>query len=166
MRTATAVTAGDSVWIGAALLHRDQPGRADFDNAEIKARVVIEPGLAHDEATLDAHLSRQAVANKEPKPAALRLLYATGHGRRRLFRPGDDYDRGREGPTDQGGTRTHPRKEDIPARFGYLVDWYLDEYAAPRGGTDPLLALAGIGRRLAGAEHPDDHVRRLRESWQ
>lgn len=161
-------TIGDGLWIAAALLHREQPERPDFANAEIEARLAEEAFVDMEQPGIATHLSRHGVANKSDNGASLRFFYATGHGRKRLFRRGDSYHPDREGPEDHGGTRIHPRKEDIPARFHYLIDWYLDEYSRPRqtaGASDPILAMRGLGTRLASGEHPDDYVGRLRENW-
>jgi hypothetical protein len=96
------------------------------------------------------------------------MLYETGTGRRRLFRPGDDYHPEREGPPERRGTRITPRREDIPERYRYLLDWYEtgSGSSADHGDErDPILALIGLGKVISNGEHPDDYVRRLREDW-
>lgn len=48
------------------------------------------------------------MANRPPNPGRLRMLFATGEDRRRLFQAGDQYHPDREGPEDKGGTRVIP----------------------------------------------------------
>ncbi|HEY3110585.1 MAG TPA: hypothetical protein VGL23_17635 [Chloroflexota bacterium] len=105
------------------------------------------------------------MANRSPQPQRLRLLFATGPATRRLFRPGDPYDRGREGPPEQRGTRTLPNRADLPERYRDLLDWYTAQYAPRTAEADPILSLRGLGKHLADGEHPDDYIRRLRQDW-
>ncbi len=53
------------------------------------------------------------------------MPYETGRGRRGLYRSGDVSHPYRKG-------KVTPVKEDIPAEFQDLVDWYHDVYDAPR----------------------------------
>ena len=164
------VVVADQVWIATALLHREHPERADFASWEIRVRLRAE-AIVDDPpapAGVDTAISQDCVANKPPQPDKLRMLYETGTGRRRLFRPGDDYHPEREGPPERRGTRITPRREDIPERYRSLLDWYETEYVRRADGgeePDPILALVGLGKEIWNGEHPDEYVRRLREGW-
>ncbi len=162
-RTRTSLKVADEVWIATALLHREHSKRADFTVAEIVERAkqerlfpVLRPGVY-------VHVVQHCVANRPPNPGRYRMLLETGEHRRRLFRPGDLYDPGRD------GAKIAPAREEIPAEYHELLDWYSQNYARRRAGgaeTDPLLALRGSGRALWADEHADDYVRRLREGWE
>lgn len=153
----------DEVWIATALLHRENPERADFAVAEIVERAreeklfpVLRPGVY-------VHAVQHCVANRPPNPGRYRMLLETGENRRRLFRPGDPYDPARE------GAKSTPAREDIPKECHALLDWYYQDYArrgVQEAVTDPLLTLRGSGRALWADEHTDDYVRRLREGWE
>jgi len=153
----------DEVWIAAALLHREHPGREDFSIAEIVARArkeALEPELR---GSVHVHVVLHCVANRRPNPGRYRMLLETGKSRRRLFRPGDPYDPARE------GAKTTPARDDLPARYRDLLDWYDRVYlktSASGARPDPLLALRGSGRAVWADEHADDYVRRLREGWE
>ncbi|MBI4482407.1 MAG: hypothetical protein HY652_05900 [Acidobacteria bacterium] len=90
------------------------------------------------------------------------MLFATGKHTRRLFRKGDAYHPARE------GAKMVPNKDDVPAEYHYLIDWYHSTYA-PRGGSpeksDPILGLRGLGKEIWAGEDPDSYVRRLRKDW-
>ena len=91
------------------------------------------------------------------------MLTETTPGRRRLFRLGDSYDPQRE------GSKTVPERENIPAEYRSLLDWYRDwnsDSIETRIKNDPLLALYGDGKDLWADEHADAYVRRLREGWE
>lgn len=138
----------DLVWVAAALLHREHPGRADFSNEEIRKRAeredaegAIRPGMA-------THISSHCVASKEPRPAKHRMLTRTRQGRSRLFRSGDRFH-----PLRAGGNITPP-KENLPEKYQYLLEWYESEYnknameeeaaAKSRGATaETLMRLIG-----------------------
>ena len=157
------VTAGirvaDEVWIATALLHREHPEAADFSLKEIEARLVRE-GLTDDKrAGVAPHMTVHCVANRAPNPARLRMLFETTPHRRRLFRPGDPYHPKRE------GGKTAPDREDIPAKYHKLLDWYENEWvrASPK---DPLLALAARHRDLWRTVDPDEYVRQLRQGFE
>src|SRR3990170_5712129 len=153
----------DEVWIAAALLHRESPDREDFTIAEIVERVTRE-GLSRElRPGVYVHVVQHCVANRRPNPGRYRMLLATGQNRRRLFRAGDPYDPGRE------GAKITPAKEEIPAEYHELLEWYQGHYARqrhPRKRTDPLLSLRGSGKALWADEHGDEYVRRLRERWE
>jgi len=157
------VKVADEVWIIAALLHKENPDRSDFSMEEIMDRArrekltdLLRPGFY-------VHVIQHCVANRAPNPGRYRILYETSSGRRRLFRHGDTYHPERE------GGKLAPSKEDMPPRFGKLLEWYLDwcsQAVRKAADQDPLLRLRGSGRRLWAGEHADDYVRRLREGWE
>jgi hypothetical protein len=165
-------------------LHREQPAQPDFSIDEIVARVrkealvqgrspevnvhVGRPGTAGARQLpttvvrpgVYVHVVQHCVANRPPNPGRYRMLYETGRGRRRLFRPGDSYDPARE------GAKTTPIVEDLPYGYNGLLSWYRDWCIQVRPAPDPLLALAGTGKLLWADEPSDDYVRRLREGWE
>jgi len=153
----------DEVWIATALLHREHPDRTDFRLEEIRARVEKEGLTGSLRPGVYVHIVQHCVANRAPNPGRYRMLFETGPGRRRLFRRGDVYHPARE------GAKVTPRPEDLRNGYDSLLVWYREwcngksRSAAP---ADPLLSLAGSGRRLWGDERADEYVRRLRESWQ
>ena len=146
------------VWIATALLHREQPGRADFTLTEIVERARAE-GMSQDHRPgLRPHASRHCVANVPPSPARHRMLFETGPSRRRLYRPGDPVHAGRR------NGRVTPDSGTMPEAYLHLLDWYAQEWAST-SQPDPLLALYGTGRDL-WPEGADAFVRELREGWE
>lgn len=160
---AQSIRVADEVWIAAALLHREHPERTDFTVDEIVDRARREGIIGRLRPGVYVHIVQHCVANRPPNPGRYRMLFETGKNRRRLFRPGDSYDLRRE------GSKVTPDREDIPARYSSLLDWYFRDFA-PRGRSnaesDPLLALRGSGRKLWADEHADEYVARLREGWE
>jgi hypothetical protein len=157
------IKVADEVWIATALLHREAPSREDFTVAEIVARARAERLTPTLRPGVYVHVVQHCVANRPPNPGRNRMLVETGRNRRRLYRPGDAYDPGRE------RARTTPAREDIPAKYHALLDWYESSYVkrARRGGEgDPLLTLRGSGRALWAKEPADRYVARLREGWE
>jgi len=154
----SAVSIADEVWIATALLHREHPDSADFSLQEIAARLRREGVASEVRAGVQPHISQHCVANRPPNPATLRMLLETGKSRRRLFRPGDPFDAGR------AAGRTHPKREDVPAEYRPLLDWYEKEWA-PESTTDPLLDLARRQKDVWHEVDADRYVRELREGW-
>jgi hypothetical protein len=153
----------DEVWVAAALLHREHPDQPDFSVQEIVERIREEHLSTPLRGSVHVHTTQHCVANRRPNPARYRMLLETGRGRRRLFRPGDPYDRSRE------GGKVTPNRDDLPPAYRPLLDWYRTVYARDRSERHPLdalLALAGSGRELWADEPADDYVRRLREGWE
>jgi hypothetical protein len=153
----------DEVWVAAALLHREQPDRADFTVAEIVERARQEGLTPELRPGVYVHAVQHCVANRPPNPGRYRMLLETAPNRRRLYRPGDPADEARR------GAKTTPARSAIPPEYHALLDWYEREYASQPGlrpEADPLLALRGSGRELWADEHADDYVRRLREGWE
>ena len=157
------VRVADEVWIAAALLHREHPDRLDFSVDEIVERTKREAVVGKLRPGVYVHIVQHCVANRPPNPGRYRMLFETRKNHRRLFRAGDSYDLKRE------GSKTSPDREDIPAKYRSLLDWYAREFAA-RGSAnaenDPLLALRGSGKKLWADEHADEYVSRLREGWE
>lgn len=157
------VKVADEVWIATALLHRENPARANFTVKEIVGRAAKQSVEGELRPGVRVHALLHCVANRPPNPGRYRMLFATGKLTRRLFRAGDPYDLGRE------GAKIVPAREEIPSEYHYLLDWYFSEFA-PRGPRtaedDPLLALRGSGKDLWANEHADEYVRRLREGWE
>jgi len=162
-----AATAGikvaDEVWIVTALLHREHPETVDFAVEEIVDRAKREGLSKNLRKVIYVHAIQHCVANRAPNSGRYRMLVETAPGRRRLFRAGDSYDPARE------GAKIVPRREEIPARYISLLDWYRDwgkDDVEERIKNDPLLALYGDGKDLWADEKADDYVRRLREGWE
>jgi hypothetical protein len=154
------IKVADEVWIAAALLQRENPSRSDFSIEEIVERAHKEALTEGSRPGVYVHVVQHCVANRPPNPGRYRMLYETGPGRRRLFRPGDAFHPSRE------GSKTTPMPGEIPQAYDSLLAWYRDWCAMARPAMDPLLALAGSGSELWADEHADDYVRRLREGWE
>ena len=156
------IKVADEVWIATALLHREHQQRDDFSIEEIVNRAAIEGISGVNRPGVYVHVVQHCVANRPPNPGRYRMLFETSPGRRRLFRKGDSYHPERE------GAKVTPNPQDMPSGYEGLLDWYRDwsaEAADSTLATDPLLALAGTGKRLWSSEHADEYVRRLREGW-
>ena len=157
------VRVADEVWIATALLHREHPNRIDFTVGEIVERAKREAIAGKLRPGVYVHTVQHCVANRPPNPGRYRMLFETRKNYRRLFRPGDSYDLRRE------GSKITPEREDVPAKYASLLDWYAREFA-PRGlakaENDPLLALRGSGKKLWADEHADQYVSRLRQGWE
>jgi hypothetical protein len=158
-----AILVADEVWLATALLHREHPDRGDFTVGEIVERAKREAVVGRLRPGVYVHVVQHCVANRAPNPGRYRMLFETRKNHRRLFRSGDAYDAKRE------GSKITPDREDIPAKYHSLLDWYSREFA-PRGRAkaenDPLLALRGSGKKLWADEHADEYIRRLREGWE
>ncbi len=157
------VKVADEVWIITALLHQQFPSHADFSIEEIVSRCeqenlagVLRPGVY-------VHVLQHCVANRPPNPGRYRMLVETALGRRRLFRPGDSYDLRRE------GSKTSPAKDDLPEKYGPLLDWYqnwLKHSPSSEPTEHPLIRAARLGKHIWEGVDPDEYVRKLREGWE
>lgn len=157
----------DRIWIAAALLHQAHPSRAAFSKREILEKLEAE-GLAAgaERGTLNAHLDQHLVANAAPSSGKYRMLFETGDGNLRLYRPGD--------LTHPARLQLHkpskslPRPPDIPQRYHPLLDWYADwsrrapKVKGPNYDDDPLIRLIGSGKHIWADEHADAYVENLR----
>lgn len=154
------VLVADETWIATALLHREQPDRADFTVAEIVERARSENITGSLRPSVSVHAYAHCAANLPPNPGMYRMLYATGKTTRRLFREGDDVHPKRKG-------KITPDPDELPPQYRYLLDWYHKEYAP--AGQDTWLRgvreLAGAGREIFKGVDPDEYVNRLREGW-
>lgn len=157
-KVTAAIRVADEVWIATALLHREQPGAADFTLKEIEVRLVREGITDQKRPGVYPHLSVHCVANRPPDNGRYRMLFETAPSRRRLFRPGDPFHPKRE------GGKILPDRAEIPARYHPLLDWYEGEWA-PASTADPLVALAARHRSLWKGLDADDYVKRLREGF-
>lgn len=106
----------DEVWTSVALLHTENPERADFAVDEIKARARRENWPIRQ--GFNVHVSYHCLANKSANPADHRMLHEDSRGRRRLYRLGDPCHSERE----HGKIR--PDKQDLLPPYQPLVDWY------------------------------------------
>lgn len=161
--TKSHVKVADEVWIATALLHRDHPEQADFRIEDIVDRAREENLAGTLRPGVYVHVVQHCVANRPANPGRYQMLFETSRGRRRLFRNGDSYHPSRE------GSKTTPEAGAIPAEYAELLSWYRvwsSKANESRAESDPLIALAGSGRRLWAGERPDDYVRRLREGWE
>lgn len=151
----------DEVWIATALLHRQNPDRADFAVGEIVRRAESENVTDGPlRAGVMPHIYQHCVANKAPDSGRYRILFETSKGRRRLFRPGDPFH-----PRRKSG-RDVPQEDEIPPNYRKLIGWYRNEYAGGAHQTaDPILSLRGLGKSIWADEYADAYVERLREGW-
>jgi hypothetical protein len=158
------VPVATETWIATALLQREHPERDDFTIQEIIARVRAENLTGSLRPGVSVHASTHCVANRDPRPARHRMLYATGKRTRRLFRDGDTANPERTG-------RITPEAESIPERYLHLLDWYRNEYGklshqAPEGTwLGGVMELAGAGREIFAGTDADQFVHRLRKGW-
>jgi len=175
----TDVSCAVEVFIAAALLHKEQPGRPEFTIQEIVNRAARENINGELRSGVQVHASQHCVANKAPNPAKHMMIFATGKHTRRLLLPDDEVHPGRTG-------KIFPEPGEVPEKYLSLLEWARARYGNARsdgGGCSagaPKLGSAGVPRRhlqelldlrLAGAhladgEDPDDYVRRLREGWE
>ena len=157
------IRVADEVWIAAASLHLSRPEREDFTVREImrQAETANVTGVSPLRPGVKIHVYLHCVANKPPNPGRYRMLLETPAGRRRLFRPGDPCH-----PRRTAGKQI-PKRDEIPTRYGELIDWYFAEYASQAcgGAQDPVLSLRGLGKEIWADEAADDYVHRQRTGW-
>jgi hypothetical protein len=172
------ISCAAEVFLATALLHREQPDRADFTIQEIVNRVSRE-GLHGDlRSGIHVHASQHCVANRAPNPAKHRMLFATGKHTRRLLLPGDEVHPDRTG-------RIFPGEDEIPASYREVLAWATRRYrngetvicegaqeaasgqaTVPRKHLQSLLDARGIGVEMARGIDPDEYIRQLREGWE
>lgn len=151
----------DEVWIATALLHQENPSREDFTNQEILARARQEGLVVPQRPGVAIHVSSHAVAGKKCQPNDYRLLTETARGRRRLFREGDPVHPDRKG-------KITPSREELPARYTGLLDWYEtwsrkhSSKQSPAPAIDPVEALEGTWTFGDG----DTYLHDMREGWE
>jgi hypothetical protein len=150
------LTVADAVWIGTALLQRENPEKC-FDIKRIVDTVREHCLSKGDYNSIWQHVNQHCVANRKPRPNRSRMLFAVGEGERRLYRAGD------RGDPERDGAPTHPSWDRLPAKYRDLQFWYEEGWNRPSGRDedDPLLALAGTWKD----EPADIYVARLRKGW-
>jgi hypothetical protein len=188
------VSCAVEVFLAAALLHKEQPGRSDFSIQEIVNRAARENITGEMRSGINVHASQHCVANKAPNPAKHRMLFATGKHTRRLLLPGDEVHLGRTG-------KIFPEAGELPEEYLPLLEWAKERYENSRGRAGRtagevdewdrqmrkssnsldtvaneleasplylggLLRARGIGAEMAAGIDPDDYLRELREGWQ
>jgi len=179
MDTATAneMYLADRIWVATALLHQAGSTLNSFTKDQIRQKL-REEGLdaGTKEGSINAHLKEHCVANVPPSSGKYRMLFETRPGMLRLFRPGDLTHPGRVQP--RKPSKWVPRKEEIPAKYWNLLEWY--EGWSQTGGRygpsgsnlasgprspfddDPLIQLSGSGSHIWADEHADEYVQNLR----
>jgi hypothetical protein len=158
------IKVADETFIATALLHRENPERADFTISEIVNRAQKEHLTEALRPGVRVHATLHCVANRAPNPGRYRMLYATGRDRRRLLQSGDDVH------PDRKDGKTWPDPEEVPLKYHELIEWAKQRYrrenvATPSTWLDGILQLRGMGRELWKDEDPDEYVRKLRENW-
>lgn len=135
----------DEVWVSLALLHRENPERADFAVSEIKRRAknedwVIRPGF-------NVHASYHCLASKPANPANHRMLEEDSRGRKRLYRQGDPVHPERE------NGKTRPDKVDLPPEYQPLIDWYDEIYS--KGASQVALPSVTVQHQFPSEKSTD-----------
>lgn len=162
METVRHLKVADEMWIAGALLQRERGLEGDFSPREIVGRAELEGLSVEQRPGVLLHAQYHAVASRPPNPGRYCMLTETSRGRRRLFKPGDPCDSKRI------GAKTHPNPLDLPEKYRYLVDWYLNEYVTQKKKSlhpmDELREWAHSARPFRGVD-PDAYVRELRAGW-
>jgi hypothetical protein len=157
------IKVADEVFIATALLHRENPERADFTIGEIVDRVTRENLFGTLRPGVRVHASLHCVANRDPNPGRYRMLYATGDHTRRLLRSEDEVNPERTG-------KIFPESDSIPPLYRELIDWAKQRYgtSVPRRTRwlEGIFQMEGMGRELWRGEDADEYVRKLRENWE
>jgi hypothetical protein len=159
----------DRIWIAVALLHQQAPDREDFSKDEIRQKmreIGVMEGL--NPATVAPHLKEHMVANEPPSTGKYQMLFKTPSGNLRLFLPGDYVDPRRHSRR-SSKTKQLPDRDEIPAEYAHLLDWYSDWSKKKAANTksinhddDPLIRLIGSGKQIWADEHADEYVENLR----
>ena len=181
----TDITCAAEVFLATALLHREQPERADFTIQEIVSRAARENVAGDMRSGVNVHASQHCVANRAPNPGKHRMLFATGKHTRRLLAPGDETHPERTG-------KIFPDPGEIPTKYLSLLGWAKKRYEdgsfgisprssagnsgsgnhgnaepqAPERWLESLFELEGLGREHWKDVDPDEFVRKLREGWE
>lgn len=179
------VSCAAEVFLATALLHREQPGRADFTIREIVNRAARENVTGDLRSGVNVHASQHCVANRPPNPAKHRMLFATGKHTRRLLLPGDEVHPDRTG-------KIFPDAGEVPERYLPLFDWAKKRYEeggsvpmsqsgtgdqgrqdakqhaaeTPQRWLESLFEMEGLGKEYWKDVDPDEFVRKLREGWE
>lgn len=152
----------DEAWCALALLHREQEDRESFTAKEILDRVKAERASPELRPGVQAHIYLHNVANLEPNSARYRMFYRLSTDTYRLYRPGDQTHPSRKG-------KTKPAREELPAKYHYLLDWYEQIYSKKESAMneedDPILKMRGVGKEIWAGTDADEYVRDLRSNW-
>jgi hypothetical protein len=152
----------DEAWCALALLHREHEDRESFTAKEILDRVKAERASPELRPGVQAHIYLHNVANLEPNSARYRMFYKLSNGSYRMFRPGDQAHPSRKG-------KTTPSREELPAKYHYLLDWYEQIYCTKESAMneedDPILKMRGVGKEIWADTDADEYVRDLRSNW-
>jgi hypothetical protein len=151
----------DEVWIGLALLHREQPHRTSFAPQEVVERVRRERAFLVLRPGVQVHVYEHAVANLPPRSGRYRMLFRMPDATVRLFRPGDESHPERRG-------KMIPKRNEIPDRYRPLLDWYERDYckaASPGSAPDLIMEMLGCGKEVWEGVDPDAYVNELRSGW-
>ncbi len=164
----------DRIWIATALLHQSRPTLSSFTRDEIRRKLrdeALDEGVK--EGSINAHLKEHCVSNVPPSSGKYRMLFQPDPGKLRLFRRGDLTHPARVQP--RKPSKSVPRREDIPAKYWPLLDWYetwgpsTEPSASSSSGSpvnsyedDPLIRLIGSGKHIWADEHADEYVENLR----
>jgi hypothetical protein len=163
MHVATEILVADECWIALALLHCENPDRVSFKATEIMEKLRKEKLQSDLRSGLQPHIHLHNVANLPPNSARYRMFYRLEDGTLRLFVPGDQVHPERKG-------KACPRREEIPERFHYLLDWYEKEYCEqttgePESSNDFVLTMRGVGKEIWADVGGDVFVDAHRSSW-
>ena len=87
------IKVADEVWITAALLHREHPGKEDFATEEIVARAAREAIAGPIRPGVYVHVVQHCVANRAPNPGRYCMLFETALAAMedRLFADAEQY---------------------------------------------------------------------------
>ncbi len=156
------IRVADEAWLGLALLLHEHPERDSFSAREILDRVKAEKASGELRAGVQPHIYLHNVANAAPNPAKYRMFYKLPGDTYRLFRPTDAAHPARKG-------KMIPERDELPAKYHYLLDWYESEYCCKQGVVneedDPILQMWGVGKEIWADTNADDYVRDLRSNW-
>jgi len=162
MLIAEAILVADEAWVALASLHRRYPARDSFSASEIMESAKREKAYPELRAGLQPHIYLHNVANIAPNSARNRMFFKIPGGAYRLFRPGDNCHHDRKG-------KITPRREDLPAQYHSLLDWYEKDYARLSPLTsdedDPVLGMWGVGKEI-WKEGGDAFVAKERAAWE
>ncbi len=156
----------DRIWLAVAALHQLHPHSVAFNRTDIRDQL-DKSGLGNgtNPLSVNAHLKQHLVANAPPSTGKYTMLFETRFGQLRLYRPGDFIDPRRRSVR---GSKSVPRREQIPSQYHPLLDWYetwiqeTPSVSPVNYEDDPLLRLRGSGKHTWADEHADEYVENLR----
>ncbi len=152
----------DEAWLALALLQHEHPDRESFSAKEILDRVKMEQANPELRPGVQVHIYLHNVANAEPNSAKYRMFYKLADDSYRLFRPTDVAHPARKG-------KMIPERDELPAKYHYLLDWYEREYSSRQTVTnveeDPILQMRGVGKEIWADTNADEYVQDLRSDW-